>query len=450
MKLHTVILVLVGGLAAVPTAYGLIPQRASRPFLTAPVERGEIASYVSVTGRLKPVIEVEVGSQLSGQIADLTADFNDVVAQGQPLARLDSQTYEARLRAAAAELEIAEAQVLMKEASVQRAQAQLTNARASLGVAKAKLESRHAVADAATRELRRVEAMQRDNAVAGMMVDAARTGFKTAAADLRADEQQLSVHEASIRSAEAALAIAIADVENARALVRQKAAQHDQAKVDLERTVIKAPIDGLVVSRDVNLGQTVAASLEAPKLFVLAGNLDEMEVHARVDEADIGRIQVGQEATFTVDSFPERRFAAQVAKIRKAPEEVQNVVTYTVVLTARNPDQLLLPGMTASARIVTARKSGILKVPNAALRFRPPEDRIDLAGDTTGSIEGGSTAWLPAPNDPASAVPLALTTGVQDATAVEIIGGPIKEGQRVIVGLGNETESRILGLRFGL
>jgi HlyD family secretion protein len=230
-------------------------------------------------------------------------------------------------------------------------------------------------------------------------------------------------------------------LKNAGAQVAQNQAALRQAQVDLERTFIRAPVDGTVVGRSVDVGQTVAASLQAPTLFTIAQDLRNMQVDTNVDEADVGRVKVGQTATFTVDSYPGRTFTGEVVQIRKAPLVVQNVVTYDVVVSARNPEQRLLPGMTANVRIVIDQKESVLQVPNAALRFRPPgmeaPERERPARPAPGGLRGGGApggrVWVVGPDGKPAAIPLQL--GIGDGTYTEVVKGEIKEGQQVIVGV---------------
>jgi HlyD family secretion protein len=228
----------------------------------------------------------------------------------------------------------------------------------------------------------------------------------------------------------------------AKAQVVQNEAALRQAQVDLDRTFIRAPVDGVVVGRNVDMGQTVAASLQAPTLFTIAQDLRNMQVDTNVDEADVGRVKLGQAVTFTVDSFPGRTFSGEVVQIRKAPLVVQNVVTYDVVVTARNPEQRLLPGMTANVRIVIEQKENVMQVPNAALRFRPPgveaAERERPARPSGGgpSRAGGAPAgrvWIVGTDGKPAAVQLQL--GIGDGTYTEVAKGEIKEGEQVIVGL---------------
>ena len=245
-------------------------------------------------------------------------------------------------------------------------------------------------------------------------------------------------------------------MKNGEAIVRQREAQLAAARVDLERTSIKSPVDGIVVKRSIEPGQTVAASLQAPELFVIAKNLTDMQVETSIDEADIGRIRLGQTAGFTVDAFAGRRFEGEVRQVRKAATVVSNVVTYTVVISAANPDLGLLPGMTANVRIVTAQKDKVLKVPNAALRFRPTDGGDEskataavspaptstaaapkVAGTGRGGGAGGGgggsgRVWIVGDDGKAKSVEVRL--GLTDGSMTEIVSGDIKDGQEVIAG----------------
>ena len=307
------------------------------------VEKGPITAAVSATGTLNPVISVLVGSQVSGQIKELYADFNSPVKKNQIIARIDPESFELRVRQAMADLEATKATVLTQMASVGAQRAEVSRNEVNLADAKRDYERKQTLF-----EKHFISAADRDKALA--VYNAAQEQVKTARAQL---------------------AVAQAQAKNAEAMVKQRELQLAQARVDLDRTIIRAPVDGVVIKRSVDAGQTVAASLQAPELFQIAQNLREMQVEASIDEADVGRVKVGQEATFTVDAFPGRTFNGEVIQVRKAALVVQNVVTYTVVISAANPDQRLLPGMTANVRITTDRRDNALKVPNAALRFRP-------------------------------------------------------------------------------
>jgi HlyD family secretion protein len=320
-------------------------------------DRGDIVSSIATSGSLSAVVTVDVGTQVSGQVAELHADFNTAVTEGQLIARIDPQTFESRVRQADADLAIARANVSMQRAALARAQADLASAEANL-------ENRLATSAEAERELKRKEDLLARGVAATRDVSQARAQAEAAVAQTRASD-------AALDSARAQVEVARAQIENALAQVKQREASLEQAKIDLERTFIRAPVNGVVINRQVSLGQTVAASLNAPVLFTIAQDLRQMQVEANIDEADIGQIRAGQEVTFTVDAYPGRTFRGRIGQVRQAPEVVQNVVTYTVIVSADNSQQLLLPGMTANVNVVLDRRSEVLRVPNAALRFQP-------------------------------------------------------------------------------
>jgi len=303
----------------------------------AKVERGPLTATVAASGTLNPVTSVQVGTQVSGQIKELFVDFNSPVKSGQLIARIDPETFQYRVRQNEADVDAA-------RAAAGRAQVSLANAQRDL---------------ARTREL-----VQRE-----------------------------FVSPADLDRAQAQFDLAKAELNSAQAVVAQRSAQLASARVDLGRTEIRAPVDGVVIKRSVDVGQTVAASLQAPELFIIARDLRDMQVETSIDEADVGRIRVGQRATFTVDAFPGRTFSGEVRQVRKSALTVQNVVTYTVLVSAANADGQLMPGMTANVRIVTDTRESTLKIANAALRFRPPGESV--AGDAKAPAEKASPAGGP-------------------------------------------------------
>lgn len=325
---------------------------------TAKVERGNLVASVSATGTLAATVQVQVSSQVSGQIREVLADFNAEVKRGQVLARIDPETFEYRVRQAEADLEATRAQVGVQQATVSARQSDAMRVRINLDEARRDLDRK---TDLVSRNF--ISAAERDKA----------------AAVARALEQDLA-------SAEAQVELARAQLRNVQATVQQRQAQLASSRVDLGRTVIRAPVDGVVIKRSIEPGQTVAVSLAAPELFLIAQNLRDMQVEVSIDEAEVSRLRLGQRTTFTVDAFPGRSFEGAVTQVRKASQNVQNVITYTAVVSAENDALQLLPGMTANVRIVTDTRNDVLKVPNAALRFRPP-----------GFTEAPRSAAVPAP-----------------------------------------------------
>lgn len=339
-------------------------------YRTGKVERGPLQSAVSASGAVSPVTQVTVGTQVSGQIKDLYVDFNSEVKAGQLIAVIDPETFEYRVRSAQADVDAARAVVLTAQANVTAARAQVSRAQTDLAEARRTHE----------RNL--------------MLVD---KGF---IAQSTADQSNALVNTSSeaVKAAEAQLGVSQAQVQSAQASVAQREAALAQARVDLARTRITSPVNGIVIKRAIEKGQTVAASLQAPELFIIARNLRDMQVEASIDEADVGRIRTGQKASFTVDAFPGRTFEGVISQVRKAALNVSNVVTYVAVVTFSNTDGRLLPGMTANVRVITDQRDNVLKVPNAALRVR-------IAG-----VEPAAPATAPQ-DAPAAAVPATPAAG---------------------------------------
>jgi HlyD family secretion protein len=372
---------------------------------TAEVSQGDVVATVEATGTLEAVTTVEVGTQVSGTIKTLGADFNSQVHQGQVIAQLDSSLFDTQVaqeRATVARL----------NAEVQRARVQAEDAQVKLGRAR----------DLAAKEL-------------------------IAKSDLDAAVSTANAADASVKSAEAQLV--------------QAQASLNQAQVNLSHTVIRAPIDGVVIARNVNVGQTVAASMQAPTLFVLAQNLKEMLVNASVDESDIGKIQTKQPVRFRVDAYPNEIFHGTVSQVRLQPTVEQNVVSYVTVIDVPNPDLKLKPGMTAAVTIETGRADDAIKVPNAALRFRPtqeafealgqkapePRQRPDGQSPSARGQQGGSggnqsrergdgtqrnAVWVLAQNT-LKRVPVQV--GISDGTSTAVTGSDLAPGTRVVTGV---------------
>jgi HlyD family secretion protein len=437
-------------------------------FRTVPVARGSVVSAISATGALNAVITVQVGSQVSGNIKELHVDFNSVVKKGQVIARIDPELFQAQVNQATAQVDAAKAALANQEAMVEKTRADVANVKAALASAHAQtLKAQVGVLDG-KRNLGRQQELRSRELIAQSDLDAAQVQYDSATAQYDANVAQENAQKAAVTSAEAQLKVALAMLQSAKANVAQNEANLRQAQINLEHTVIVAPVDGVVVSRTVDVGQTVAASLQAPTLFTIAQDLTKMQVDTNVAEADVGRVKVGQPVTFTVDAFPGRTFRGEVVQVRKAAQVLQNVVTYDVVVSAPNDDQVLLPTMTANVRIVTDQKDGVLKVPNAALRFRPPgldteprgrpgggpgtTPRVAGApgaafgqGARDGGTRGGTRGrvWVADPEGKPKAVPIQV--GISDGTFTEVTGGNLTEQEQVIVGLGGDRTSGVGG-----
>src|SRR5437879_2883986 len=360
------------------------------------VERGPLTAAVSATGNLNAVITVQVGSQVSGQIKELMVDFNSIVKKDQVIARIDPDIFLAKVNQAKADVESARATVLNQEAQVERARADIENARAALAESKAQTaKAQVAVVDAKRDFDRKTELFAR-KLIARSDLDTSQAAHDSAIAQVEAAKAHDQALASAIQSSTAQLRVVQAMLVSARAQVDQKNAGLKQAQVDLDHTTILAPVNGVVVSRQVDVGQTVAASLQAPVRFAIALELRKMQGETSVCEADIGRLKLEGRATFTVDACPGETFAGMVTQIRKAPQVVQNVVTYTVIVGVENPSGRLMPGMTANVKLVVAEKPSALKVPNAALRFRPAGvDAPAPAGPASGGAAGGAASSGP-------------------------------------------------------
>jgi HlyD family secretion protein len=396
IKKIVVAVVLIGVLAA--GGWFFLQNKGNGPqFRTEKVTRGDLHAAVTATGTVSAVTTVLVGTQVSGTIKELLVDFNSPVKQGQLLAQIDPALSEAKVAQAKANLQAA-------EANVQKAQVALQDA---------------------TRTLERNRALFAKNYIARSDMDTAETS-------------QLS---------------AAAQVNVAKAQVEQNKAALQQEETNLRYTRILSPVDGVVISRNVDIGQTVAASFQTPTLFSIAQDLTQMQIDTNVDEADIGRVRVGQTVQFTVDAYPDVTFPGKVSEIRNAPITVQNVVTYDVVIKVGNRERTLKPGMTANVAIITATAAGALKIPNAALRFKWTADQIPDRGKG-GALAGGPPpvaggdgqkkqgVWILRDQKPRR---VAIATGISDGNFTVVLSGNLQEGDAVILealGSAKKTEPR--------
>ncbi len=389
-------------------------------YRTAKIERGKLQATVASSGAVNPVALVTVGSQVSGQIRDLLVDFNDEVKAGQLLAQIDPETFEYRLRSAQADVDASSAAVATAQANRLAALAQVSRAQVDLTEAQ--------------RDLDRKQSLVEKQFIAQSEADKARALVNTSREALKAVQAQVGVAEAGVKSAQANVA--------------QRESALAQARIDLARTRITSPVNGIVIKRTIERGQTVAASLQAPELFVIAKNLRDMQVEAAIDESDVGRLHTGQKASFSVDAFPGQTFEGQIRQVRKAASNVANVVTYVAVIGFANTEGKLLPGMTANVRVVTDERQDVRKLPNSALRMR-------IAGvEPQAAAASAASAKQPvAPDNRAAArgrvyvldlqgKPRALSVrlGVSDGSMTELLQGgsheaELAEGALVIVGL---------------
>jgi len=394
--------------------------RASKSsFITAKVQRTSISTTISATGTLEALRTVQIGSQVSGQVAALYADYNATVKKGQLLAELDARPAASQVTTAQAHLAASAAQVSSAEADLANQQANVAQADANVRIAEVAEQSAKLAYD------RAVE-LQSHGLVSQNDFDTAKTNLESAQAKLQQAQAALQQARTMIRSRQAA-------IESAKANVTASKADVERSQINLDFTKIYSPVDGVVISRSVDVGQTVAASLQAPVLFTIANDLTQMQVKASVDEADIGKLNDDANVRFTVDAYPNDTFRGKISEIRLEPQTVQNVVTYSVIIGVSNPEMKLRPGMTANLTITVDRKDNVLAVPNAAFRFTP--DEASSSAGAAAKPQGrrnGSTIWILDANGQPQAK--AVRTGITDGSRTEIIADDIDEGTPVITG----------------
>jgi HlyD family secretion protein len=408
--------------------------QASIQYRTATVAHGDVNITVSATGNPNAVVTVQVGTQVSGIILALYADFNTKVTKGQLIAQIDPAPFQAKVDQAQANVDSAKAAVANTQSVVLEAQAGIQSANSTLAAAKANVVKAQAVTDDTKAKVDRRVVLVAQGADAAEDLETAQTTWKSAVADYNAVVAQERALEDSVKVAQDQLKVANSELAANQDQVKQFTAALQSAQIDLDHTKITAPVDGVVVSRNVDVGQTVAASLAAPTLFLIAQDLTKMQVDTNVSEADVGRVRAGQQATFTVDAYPGLVFKGAVTAVREAPINVQNVITYDAVIGVSNPDLKLFPGMTANVKILVDQRPNVLKVLNAALRYHPPSQTSPAANVGKAGSKGAApeqAVWiLDADNKPQRIV---VTTGESDGNYTEVTGGALKDGDRVIV-----------------
>ncbi len=399
--------------ALAAAAYGVWNASRQAPaevsYRTARVERGPIAHAVTAAGTVDAVQTVQVDATAAGRITSLSADFNTEVRRGQPLARIDPEPFELRFAQAQADLEAARSALAVAQKSVAAGHALVARTRVAMMEAEREAERKRSLAERgfiAPAEAERADARMRDFA-----------------AEIEAAGTQAALQEAQ--------------VESARAVVRQRETAAAHARAELARTVVRAPVDGVVVARNVETGQVVAPGSGTAPLFVIARDLREMQVEADVAASDVGRLRPGQPASFTVDAFPRRAFSGRVVQVRKSPRHQQDATTYTAVIAAPNGDLALLPGMSARVRIEIETRADALTVPNAALGFRADEAALGL---------GRARVWR---LDEATRRPVAVDVqlGLSDGTRTEVVEGDLREGETLVLGTATTLPQAAAGSR---
>jgi len=416
--------------------YVSVGERGGVQYFTAKVEKGDISQVVQATGTINPINSVPVGSVVSGNVVAINVDFNSKVKKGDILAQIDPTPFQNQLAQAQADYQNALANVTNLEA-------QIETGRANVATMKANIAKAHAATVNMGTQLQRTKTLAEQGVLSAQQKDDAQANYDSAVASEHATEAQE-------KQAEAQLAATTAQRDQAKAQVLMKKASANSARLQLDYCTIRAPIDGTVVNRTVNVGQPVAASLQAPNLFNIGQDLTHMLVYTNTDEADVGRIRVGAQATFRVDTFPRETFYGQVAQIRMNAATIQNVVTYNTTIAFDNPDVRLFPGMTAYVSIPVAWANNVVKIPNGALRFKP--DLTDSERNTlyakygiTDNARGTTAGRIAAVGSPAAAgggqgAAASPSTGAADTTgggASGRQGGPGRGGQRGQGGGGN-------------
>ncbi len=443
-------------------------------YFTATVTRGALKKVVNATGVVQTVVTVPVGSQVSGQIEELYADYNSVVKRGQLLAKLDTRNLEAQVANSKASVAAAEARLRSAEAEIKTQAANVENSRANLNALKV-------TRDNAKLQLDRANELKAKGLASANDLDTAKASYDSAVARYQQGEASLQQVTAQSGQTEASIA-------QAKAGLQQVTADLSRAEINLGYANIFSPVDGVVISRTADVGQTLAASMSAPVLFNIATDLGQMQVNANVDEADIGSISQNVDVTFTVDAYPNDTFHGKIAEIRLSPQTVQNVVTYSVILSIPNPDMKLKPGMTANIKIAVDQRENALKVPNAALRYSPPNTPVEQESAAPAAIETRAAPEASSKDAVATALPQApgqkwnpndklrfvvpqkvqprpgrvwvlgpdrkpvekkITLGISDGASTEVIAGDLKDTDQVIIGDSTQVGNAQAGAGFG-
>lgn len=452
-------------------AFSARRQRASASqYFTASVETGPLRNVVNATGVVQTVVTVQVGSQVSGQVEELYADYNSVVKRGQLLAKLDPRNFQAQVENSSANVVAAQARVRSGEAE-QKTQA------ANLLSSKANLEAARVTRDNTAILFERASELSKSGV-------ASKNDYDNAKANADSSQAKYEQAQAAVAQVEAQSHATAAQLEQVKAQLQQAQADLNRSQLNLEYCNIYSPVDGVVISRNVDVGQTIAASMQAPTLFTIANDLTRMQVNANVDEADIGSISDQAGVRFTVDAYPNDLFRGRISEIRLNPQTVQNVVTYNVIIGIENPEMKLKPGMTANITITIDQRDNALKVANAALRYTPPGMKREELGGQRGAFAPPAPIEPPAPrasedrglapvqlapgqkwnpsekirtapprrtvNRPALVYvlnaeqkpePRRIMVGITDGSATEVVSGELKEGESAIIGDSTQTAS---------
>jgi HlyD family secretion protein len=396
---------------------------------TIPVERGSIQARITATGNLNAVVDVLVSSQVSGNIKALYADWNSKVKKGQLVALIDPEIFQAQVDQASATFRSAHSATITAQAQLEKAKSDMSAANANVKNAEAIAAKNLAIETNAKSQWERAETLLREQVMAQQDYDTAKANYDASVAQTTADQAQIEAAKQNIQSAKASVEVAQSQAATALAQERQTQAVLQQAQISLRHTRIMAPVDGTVVARRMDVGQTVAATLNPPTIFEIAQDLTKMQVDTNVDESDVGNVAKGQRASFVVDSYPGTTFQGVVADIRKAPIITQNVVTYDVVITVDNSDLKLFPGMTANVTILASKIDDTLKVPNSVLRFRPSPAVVKQTGLPTVAADKQQVYVLA--GGKLQAVPAKF--GLSDGKYTSVSSNQLQPGAQVVV-----------------
>lgn len=412
-------------------------------FTTAEVTKGDIVNSISSSGSLAALNTVEVGTEVSGKITKIYVDFNDEVKENQLIAEIDDSTVRTQVLQARANLESAKAGQLGIYAQLKNLQASMITAKADITSSEANLTKAEISLVDAERNYKRIKELFDRKLVAKSELDTAETSRDTAKASLEVAKANLESSKAKIQAINAQIEGQNADLESQKARIAQNEAQLSQAEIDLSRTKIYSPISGVVITRDVDVGQTVQSSYQAPKLFTIAQDLREMQIDTAVDETDIGVVQKGQKVSFTVDAYKNKTFEGVVHQVRLSPSENSSVVTYSVMVNVSNPEMLLKPGMTANAEILINEKKNVLRLPAKAMYVKTNEAMKAEMKTAQKSMTATDSVliWVKEDKKP-KPVLKTVKMGFQNSDYVEILGDSLKEGDKVVIGVsGIESAS---------
>ena len=435
MRMRQTILLGAGVCAAAAVAWSYMHVGTAKQYKTEAVRRGRIQSTVSVTGTCSALLTVQLGSQVSGVVKALYADYNSQVHKGQLLAEIDPLPFQERVNQAQAALDAAKAGVVAAKATVEKAETDIRTAQATAESQKALVAQALAGERGARITADRQQQLAAKAIVSDDQYQSAKATYDVAVADREASDAQAHVAETTIDEMKEARDAARTQETSAEAQVRQAQGALDSAQLDLDHTRIVSPIDGVVISRQVDAGQTVAASFAAPQMFQIAQDLTKMQVDADIDEADVAKVHVGQVAQFTVDAMPTRTFEAVVRQVRESATNIQNVITYDAVMDVANSDLVLLPGMTANIRIPVQVRENVLRISNSALRYKPAADKagpvvkpLPLSQQkqaTQQTIYVLNNAGIPEPRK--------IQAGLSDGLYTEVVSGDLREGEAVVL-----------------